>query len=156
MSEPSFDILQELAKLIEGLNEKRIEYAIIGGWAVAIYGYPRFTTDIDFMVRKEELEETKKVLKENGFFIDNGLIPLPSAGVEFYRMTKIVEGDFLVVDIQFLEEHDAVWRNRRWVDWSGGKVCVIDIRDLIEMKSKSERAKDKQDIEELKKIYEID
>ena len=40
-TQPDFE---ELLKLLE---ENKVEYMIVGGYAVAFYGYPRFTKDID-------------------------------------------------------------------------------------------------------------
>jgi hypothetical protein len=39
---------EELLRLIE---EHGIEYMIVGGYAVAYHGYPRFTKDIDLFFR---------------------------------------------------------------------------------------------------------
>jgi hypothetical protein len=40
------------------LNAKNVEYLIVGGYAVAFHGAPRFTGDLDILVRPdvEELE----------------------------------------------------------------------------------------------------
>jgi hypothetical protein len=37
----------ELRELVQRFNEAKIEYALCGGMAVALHGYPRFTRDID-------------------------------------------------------------------------------------------------------------
>jgi hypothetical protein len=32
------------------LNEHKVRFLLIGGWAVGIYGHPRATNDIDFLI----------------------------------------------------------------------------------------------------------
>ncbi len=38
-------------EFIELLNSNRVEYLVVGAFAVAWHGHPRFTGDIDFFVR---------------------------------------------------------------------------------------------------------
>jgi hypothetical protein len=35
---------------IKFLNEHKVRYLLIGGWAVGIYGNPRATKDIDYLI----------------------------------------------------------------------------------------------------------
>lgn len=47
-------------KLLELLNANRVEYLIIGGYAVAFYGAPRFTGDIGFYLPRDCLLANKR------------------------------------------------------------------------------------------------
>lgn len=42
---------KDLRELVELLNSNHVEFLIVGGFAVAWHGYPRFTADLDFLVR---------------------------------------------------------------------------------------------------------
>ena len=44
------------------LNEHKVEYLIVGGYALAFHGAPRFTGDIDIYVRPHP-ENAKRILK---------------------------------------------------------------------------------------------
>jgi len=44
---------KDLFEFIELLNANGVEYLIVGGFAVAWHGYPRFTADIDFLIRPD-------------------------------------------------------------------------------------------------------
>src|SRR5690606_26333952 len=50
-------------------EEKKVEYMIIGGYAVAIHGYPRYTGDIDVWYRQTEINCNRlvEVVDEFGF-----------------------------------------------------------------------------------------
>ena len=50
------DMLDELKNLITRLNEEKIEYALCGGLAMAIYALPRATFDIDLLIEASSLE----------------------------------------------------------------------------------------------------
>ncbi len=52
------DLYEELRILLGKLQESRIEYALCGGLALALYGIPRATVDIDIMVQKEGVDES--------------------------------------------------------------------------------------------------
>ena len=47
-TQPHFE---ELLKLLE---KNKVEYVIVGGYAMAFHGYPRFTKDIDIFFRKSK------------------------------------------------------------------------------------------------------
>lgn len=40
----------DFKEFVELLKKNRVKYLIVGGYAVAYYGHPRYTGDIDFWV----------------------------------------------------------------------------------------------------------
>ena len=61
------DILEELKRLVERLDEEKIQYALCGGLAMAIYALPRATLDIDIMIESDSLEKTSRAIDVLGF-----------------------------------------------------------------------------------------
>ncbi len=57
---------KEFAQL---LNTNEVEYLIVGGYALAAHGHPRYTGDLDFWVGTDLLNGEKiiKTLKDSGF-----------------------------------------------------------------------------------------
>jgi hypothetical protein len=47
------DLMQELRSITISLEENDIEYAVCGGLALTILGFPRATFDIDVLIREE-------------------------------------------------------------------------------------------------------
>ena len=41
------------------LNEKEVEYLIVGGYAVSFHGYPRYTGDLDIWLNPSETNAEK-------------------------------------------------------------------------------------------------
>lgn len=48
-------------ELLESFNSRKVEYVVVGGYAVAHHGAPRFTGDIDLLVRPTQ-ENAARVL----------------------------------------------------------------------------------------------
>jgi hypothetical protein len=55
-------IPQDFQDFIRLLNQKRVKYMIVGGYAVAYYGYPRYTGDIDFFSQKKRQQRSPHLM----------------------------------------------------------------------------------------------
>jgi hypothetical protein len=139
---------QELRDLVILFNQERIDYALCGGMAVALHGYPRFTKDIDFLVPSESLEMARKAAHRAGFLDESGRIPFPNS--EVYRILKIEGPDFRILDLLVPKTLDTVaWKQRQWLDWNGVPLCSVSVEGLIEMKRAAGRDQDLLDIKRL-------
>jgi hypothetical protein len=60
---------QDFKEFLQLLNENEVEYLIVGGYAVAFHGYPRYTKDIDIWVKsdKENAQRIIQSLDQFGF-----------------------------------------------------------------------------------------
>src|ERR1043165_7642438 len=56
-----------LAQVASDLNERGIDYMVIGAVALMAYGYPRFTEDIDLVMTREGLEAFHRELIGLGY-----------------------------------------------------------------------------------------
>lgn len=138
----------ELRELVQRFNEAKIEYALCGGMAVALHGYPRFTKDIDFLIPSESLSRAKEVAAEAGFLDESGRIPFPDSDV--YRMLKIEGTEYRILDLLVPKRLDTVaWTHRQWFDWNGLPICSVSRDGLIEMKLAAGRDIDRIDIKQL-------
>ena len=45
------EIPNDFKELLELFNKHKVEYLIVGGYALAFHGAPRFTGDIDLFIR---------------------------------------------------------------------------------------------------------
>jgi hypothetical protein len=61
------DLYHEFELLISALNERRIEYAVCGGLAMAVHGAPRATIDIDLLIAAERLQAVEAEARELGY-----------------------------------------------------------------------------------------
>lgn len=80
------DIFEEFQNLIKKLNAEKIDYAICGGWAMAIHGAPRATIDIDLLVLTENLEKVWKITESLDYGIEGSPLSFNEGIVEIRRV----------------------------------------------------------------------
>ena len=147
------DLLNELFAVTDALNAKGIDYAICGGLAVVIHGYPRLTQDIDILVQEQNLNKIADAVSEIGYQIKSGIIPF-DIGKEterkIFRITKFEQAEHLTLDLMlvgpFLKE---VWNNREQHELEGHMLQVVSLDGLRKMKRAAGRPRDIDDLEHL-------
>ena len=60
---------QDFREFIELLNENEVRYLVVGGYAVAFHGHPRYTKDLDLWIglSPENANKILDALKKFGF-----------------------------------------------------------------------------------------
>lgn len=147
------DLKQELLAVISALNQANVPYALCGGMAVVLHGYPRLTRDIDLLIRPRELEAAKVGLGTVGFSIPGGLIPFDTGKAyerKVFRVSKQIGQELLTIDLLLLPDFlENVWKNRETFQIENIPVTVVDRSGLIIMKKIAGRHQDLSDIEHL-------
>lgn len=145
------DIVEELLELITVLNDSRVAFAVCGGLAVAIHGRPRLTVDIDLVLLDSDMQPAIQAVAAAGFDLPTGWVNFPECGLgtgRLYRVTKVQDGDFLTLDLLAVDSPDnPIWKDQVRVELCGREVPVLSKMALIQMKTASERTKDRLDIE---------
>ncbi len=148
-------LLDEFKAISLALNNAGIEYAVCGGWAMAIHGLPRATMDIDLLVLADDFEAAWSIAKKFGYDIEG--LPLHFDPVEIRRISKLAGEpkqiytlDFLLVTDQLL----PIWREREMIEWSEGKTPVVSRNGLIKLKEISGRDRDLIDIKQLREEFD--
>lgn len=157
-------------EIFKKFNEIKLDYIIVGGLAVNLHGVPRMTYDIDIMIKltKENMKKIINQLKRWGYRLK---IPLYEKDLfKFNKLKKLMKKKNLKA-ISFYHEnmpiaeidlvihspfpYQRLKKNAVFFDIYGEKIPVINIHDLIYIKSRSKRKQDIADVESLKKILEI-
>jgi hypothetical protein len=140
----------DFEELLRLLGEHGVEYMVVGGYAVAYHGHPRFTKDIDlfFRLTGDNALRLRRALVAFGFREED--LPLDAFttpgsvltfGVVPTRVDLINEIDGVTYD----EARRNVVRGR----YGDVEVTFIGLADLVRNKKATPRAKDKADVEEL-------
>lgn len=141
---------RDFKEFIEFLNSNRVEYLLIGGYAVAIHGHPRYTKDLDIWVNRTEENAVRllRALDEFGFgssgltledlMRDNSLIQL---GVPPNRIDILNAPDGV--------EFGTCYQSKIEIEIEGVAINVIDLENLILNKTASGRHQDLADVEAL-------
>jgi hypothetical protein len=149
------DIFEEFQNLIGRINEKQIDYAVCGGWAMAIHGAPRATVDIDLLVANENLSKVWRIAEDLGYWVEGLPLSFDDGIIEIRRISKIDKETKTLFTIDFLlvtEGLKKVWETRENIDWEDDKVWTVSREGLIFMKKLSGRHKDLGDIESLMEL----
>lgn len=149
------DIFEEFRKLIARINREKIEYAVCGGWALAIHGVPRATVDIDLLVLSEDLSKFWKIAEDLGYSVKGLPLSFDDGFLEIRRISKIDKASKTLFTIDFLlvtEGLKEVWETREIVNFEDDKAWTVSRQGLIFMKQKSGRHKDLGDIESLEEL----
>jgi hypothetical protein len=144
------NIPKDFREFFESLNAEETEYVVIGGYAVAFHGAPRFTGDIDVFVRPSGPNGAKIVAALSRF----GLHDSQVAPADFASPDLVFQLGVPPLRIDILTgidgtDFDAVARTAETTVWDGVPVQVISRAELIRNKKASGRAKDLADLEAL-------
>jgi len=145
--------------LLEELNKQKIEYLVVGGYAVNYYGFRRTTGDIDLWIKPDNGENKQRIL-----------LSLTNLGISNDIIVRLQEKDFttpiVFVDgkepykIDFMTHisgviFDEAWNQKIIANIDGLDIPFIQFNHLILSKISNNRPKDKIDIDELQKIQKL-
>ena len=149
-----------IERICQSLNKHNVNYAIVGGHAVALHGAVRGTIDIDFVIQWsiENLCNAEKALKAEGL---ESRLPLSAQDIfdnraqyiedrnliawNFYNPNKLDEQVDLIIN------YDLAQKQTVEIQSVNTTIPVLDKASLIAMKRESGREQDLLDIQALEK-----
>ncbi|MEE9213403.1 MAG: DUF6036 family nucleotidyltransferase [Thermodesulfobacteriota bacterium] len=150
-----------LFKVIDSLEKYKVDYAIAGGYAVALHGAVRGTVDIDFVIKlsKQSFIRAEKALNEIRLY---SRLPVSSEEVfnfrqEYIKNKNMISWNFINPDnpaesVNIIITEDLRNMKIKKIKINNKSIKLLSIEDLIKMKEKSERAQDIEDINALRRI----
>ena len=147
------NLFDELRGVLAALEAEGVEYALVGGLAVAVWGAPRATKDIDLLIRREDIGRAKATLRTRGFTLE--ALPFEfKDGSEVHRINKVdAAGDLMTVDLMLVDRNvEGVWDSRIRLPFGDGSVAVAGREALIGMKARAARPQDLMDIQNLQDL----
>ncbi len=147
------NIQPDFEELLRLLEKHEVDYMIVGGYAVAFYGYPRFTKDIDvfFDVSNDNVCRVRSALCEFGFQegdLSDELLTDPRNVISFGVVPVRVDFVSEIDGVAYAEARKQRVRGR----YGNVEVNFIGRLDLIKNKLSTKRARDKADVEELSAV----
>ncbi|MDH7553797.1 MAG: nucleotidyl transferase AbiEii/AbiGii toxin family protein [Spirochaetota bacterium] len=143
----SIDLFQRFLQCIQALNDEHVEYVLIGGYAILLYGMPRITQDIDFFINPEveNIEKLKRALKK--VFNDASIDEISLDMVHEYQVIRYGTPDGFYIDIIAMIGEMYKYSDIQYVtkEIEGITVRVAQIETLYKMKKDTVRPVDKLD-----------
>jgi hypothetical protein len=141
---------KDFKEFIALLNQNKVDYLVVGGYAVAIHGHPRYTKDLDIWVwvERQNAEHIMAALSDFGFsslelsaedFLIKGYVI--QLGQPPFRIDILTQVDGL--------EFEDCYPDKLVVDIEGVSVNFIDLENLKKNKLASGRFQDLADLENL-------
>ena len=141
---------KDFREFIQLLNDHEVLYLVVGGYAVAFHGYPRYTKDIDLWIWIDQgnVEKLLNVLDDFGF----GSLDLKVE--DFISPEQVIQLGYPPNRIDILTDLKGVdfkqcYSSRVEFSIEGTKINFIDLGNLKKTKKATGRHQDLADLENL-------
>ncbi|MBT3338925.1 MAG: hypothetical protein HN855_15490 [Anaerolineae bacterium] len=140
----------DLKEFFQLLNANQVHYLVIGGYAVAFHGHPRYTKDIDIWIwiNPENAARVVKTLEDFGFAslgLQKNDFLEPETIIQLGHAPNRIDLIMGVPGVDFEESY----KSRVDDDVDGVRLSFIDLENLKKAKKASGRLQDLADIENL-------
>jgi hypothetical protein len=141
--------------ILSGFCEEKVEFLLVGAYALAVHGLPRATGDIDLWIRRSG-ENARRVARALVIFgapssdIDEKELNAPGTVLQIGVAPRRID---ILTSIDGVDFDDA-WTDRMEVDVEGLKVPVIGRRHLVQNKKAVGRPQDLADVAMLDRAEE--
>ncbi len=141
---------KDFKEFIELLNGHKVRYLVVGGYAVAFHGHPRYTKDLEVWIElsSENADKVIKALEDFGF----GSMGLKSE--DFLESDQIIQLGYppnridILTSLKILKFEDC-FKERVEFELEGLKINFIDLENLKKNKNATGRPQDLADAENL-------
>jgi hypothetical protein len=150
--EKTMNLNIDFKDFIKLLNKYEIEYLLVGGYAVAYYGYPRYTKDMDIWINNT-LNNAKKIIE---LLIEFGLKNTELNINDFTDKGNVIQLGYPPSRIDILTDIDGVvfdlcYKKKNKILIDDIEINIINLDDLLINKKSSARYQDLADIEKIEK-----
>ena len=143
-------INKDFREFIALLNANDVRYLVVGGYAVAVHGYPRYTKDLDIWIEcsSQNAMNLMHALDQFGF----GALSIEAE--DFTQEGRIVQLGYPPNRIDLMTSADGLtfadcYTKKLEVEIEGVAIDFIDIGNLRRNKAATGRAQDLADLENL-------
>lgn len=140
----------DFREFIQSLNNNQVKYLIIGGYAVAFHGHPRYTKDLDVWIELSEENASRLVAALDEF----GFGSLGLQATDFLEPNQVIQLGYPPSRIDILMtpkgiEFGPCYENRIEIGSDGVSFTFIDLDSLLKNKRATGRHQDMADVENL-------
>lgn len=146
-------LAKDFEDFVQLLNKHEVEYMVVGGYALAFHGKPRFTGDLDIWINISE----KNAFKLLEVLDEFGLGSFSFHKDDFLQPGYVTQIGYPPLRIDILNTIDGVhfndaYSNRQKVMEGDWEITYIGLHDLLRNKEASGRERDMEDVREIKKL----
>jgi hypothetical protein len=141
---------RDLKEFIGSLNSESVEYAIVGGWALSFHGRPRYTQDLDILIRATPENAARLEIAIERF----GFASLGLTASDFLAPGQVIQLGHPPSRIDLLTSLTGISEKEIWDSVEPGELDGVPVQfigraALIRNKKATDRPRDRADVEEL-------
>jgi hypothetical protein len=141
---------RDFREFVESLNGHDVRYLVVGGYAVAFHGHPRYTKDLDVWVEPTESNAANMMSALAQF----GFASIDLTAEDFLKPTQVIQLGYPPNRIDILMQLEGVdfescYGSRVELEIEGTRVPFIDLVNLRKNKKAVGRYQDLADLENL-------
>ncbi len=141
------DHIDRFSAVLTALKKYQVEYVLIGGVAVILYGLERVTADLDIFVRMgpDNIDRLKDAL--NDVFRDPSIQEITLEELSAYPVIRYGTPDGFYIDIMTRIGEVAEYEDLKWEEFEylGTPIRIASPETLFMLKRDTVRPKDKVD-----------
>lgn len=155
--------------VLRDFQKAKVKYVLVGGIAFNLHGAVRNTADLDILVEMSDknLEKIVKILKKRGYQVRQPVDPMKIAdpkirnewirkkhmkAFNFYKDRELKEVDII---IESPVSYESAAKECVRLKVGNLSIILISLKQLIQMKQKTGRPVDQQDVAALKQIQQM-
>jgi hypothetical protein len=140
----------DFKEFLQSLNDSEVKYLVVGGYAVAYHGYPRYTKDLDIWIETSPENADRIIQAINRF----GFGDLDLEAGDLLEPDRVIQLGYPPVRIDLITSMEGVifeecHASRVETDIEGITVPFIDLASLKKNKQATGRHQDLADLENL-------
>lgn len=151
------DQFKNFMLVLDALEKQKVEYILIGGVAVILYGIDRLTRDIDIFVKMDpqNIERLREGLYS--IFKDEAIKDITLEELQKYAVIRYGTPDDFYIDIMARLGEAAVYEDLEFeiIDYQGTKIRIATPETLYNLKKDTIRHKDRFDAAYLEYIIKL-
>lgn len=147
MKKKQINLFNQFIRVIDSLEKQNVDYVLIGGFAVVLYGMPRTTRDIDLFIRPDDENVKRLVAALNDVFHDESVQEISLTELEKYPVIRFGTDEGFNVDILIKIGNVFSFDDLDFqiLDVEGHRIKTATPQTLYKMKRDTVRPEDKAD-----------
>ena len=148
------DLFNRFLEVLDELENENVDYVLIGGFAMVLYGMPRTTQDIDVFInnKKDNIDRLQKALFK--VFNNKNVFEITFEELEIYPVIRYGSDEGFSIDVLSKLGTEFSYRDLKIESIKIGdhKIKIASVESLYKLKEKTLRAIDKNDLVFLKQL----
>lgn len=150
------NLFNKFLEIIDELEKEKVDYMLVGGFAMVLRGMPRATNDLDIFIknRKENIELLQKALYT--IFNNKNVFEITHSELTDYNVIRYGADEGFYVDVLSRIGTAFSYEDLKYeeINVKGHRIKIATVETLYRLKEKTFRAIDKTDLIFLRQLLE--